>query len=150
VPNVSCGRRYVGAKLICPKCGAEYLPGFTHCSDCDVPLVDTLSRAERPAGESSLGEPVELVTVFRSGDPGRIALAKSILQSASVPFVVLNESVQNWVGLGTFPAGFNIALGPVEIQVARPDADDARQMLGDLEKGSAWTDNDEDAGQEHS
>jgi hypothetical protein len=28
----------------CPKCGAEYRPGFTACADCRVPLVD------RPAG----------------------------------------------------------------------------------------------------
>jgi hypothetical protein len=24
----------------CPKCGAEYRPGFTTCADCRVPLVD--------------------------------------------------------------------------------------------------------------
>lgn len=26
--------------MFCPRCGAEYRPGFTHCSDCDVDLVD--------------------------------------------------------------------------------------------------------------
>lgn len=25
--------------MICPKCGAEYRPGFTQCADCDVDLV---------------------------------------------------------------------------------------------------------------
>ena len=26
----------------CPKCKAEYREGFTECSTCQVPLVDTL------------------------------------------------------------------------------------------------------------
>src|SRR5262245_23198719 len=25
--------------MICPKCGAEYRPGFTRCTDCEVDLV---------------------------------------------------------------------------------------------------------------
>ena len=26
--------------MFCPQCRAEYRPGFTHCTDCDVDLVD--------------------------------------------------------------------------------------------------------------
>jgi hypothetical protein len=33
----------------CPVCHFEYRPGFTRCSDCGVPLVDTLSPEPRPA-----------------------------------------------------------------------------------------------------
>ena len=28
--------------MYCPECRAEYRPGFTRCSDCDVPLVERL------------------------------------------------------------------------------------------------------------
>jgi hypothetical protein len=28
--------------MLCPKCRAEYRPGFTRCSDCDVELVEEL------------------------------------------------------------------------------------------------------------
>ena len=35
--------------MFCPVCKAEYRLGFTHCSDCDVDLVETL--AEAPAVE---------------------------------------------------------------------------------------------------
>ena len=28
--------------MFCPECRAEYRPGFSHCSDCDVPLVERL------------------------------------------------------------------------------------------------------------
>jgi hypothetical protein len=29
--------------MYCPACKAEYRPGFTHCPDCDVDLVDSLT-----------------------------------------------------------------------------------------------------------
>lgn len=130
--------------MICPKCGAEYQSGFTQCSDCLIPLVENTDVAAREDPVASSGGPVKTVAVFRSGDPGRIALAKSILQSAGVPFVALNEAVQQWVGAGLV-GGYNIVAGPVELCVPEADAVDARQMIADLEKGSAWI-GDEDPG----
>lgn len=38
--------------MYCPKCKAEYRPGFTRCSDCFVDLVDELA-AEEPEEEQS-------------------------------------------------------------------------------------------------
>ena len=32
----------------CPKCKNEYRPGFTHCPDCDVDLVDSLDQLPVP------------------------------------------------------------------------------------------------------
>jgi hypothetical protein len=32
--------------MFCPKCRAEYRPGFTHCTDCDVDLVTELPNPE--------------------------------------------------------------------------------------------------------
>ncbi|HET8925649.1 MAG TPA: hypothetical protein VFN26_21885 [Candidatus Acidoferrum sp.] len=32
--------------VFCPHCKVEYRPGFTHCTDCDVDLVDALPAAE--------------------------------------------------------------------------------------------------------
>jgi len=139
--------------VICPKCGAEYVTGFTHCSDCLVPLVDSLPKPEpelEPGPESAPAPEiitqtklVDPVCVFRSGHLGRIAVAKSILQSADVPFVVLNEVTQNLIAMGNFPYGFNIALGGVQIMVSRTDAEDARAMVCDLEGFRASTNEDE-------
>ena len=32
--------------MFCPDCGAEYRPGFTRCSDCDVALAERLEETE--------------------------------------------------------------------------------------------------------
>ena len=44
----------------CPKCGAEYRPGFTTCADCGVPLVD------QPP------EPKVVKPVFRGPSPEQV------------------------------------------------------------------------------
>ena len=129
--------------MICPQCGAEYRPGFTQCSDCLVDLVGRpVDAAESPpegvqvAAQAQPQTPpsghTDLVAVFRCGDPGRTALAKSLLQSAEIPFMVLNETMQDLIGAGRL-AGMNVAIGPVEFRVDRRDADDARALLKDLE-----------------
>jgi hypothetical protein len=41
--------------MFCPECKAEYRPGFTHCSDCDVDLVEELPEKEAfPTGALAL------------------------------------------------------------------------------------------------
>jgi hypothetical protein len=149
--------------VYCPQCGAEYRPGFVQCSDCLVPLVDRLPEdaappsppAPAPASPSApapaptppsapaaaptpdaLHRHLELVTVFKTGDPGLIALVKSILQSADIPFTTRGEGIQDLTGLGRLGSGYNLAFGPVEIQVNRDDAEDARALLEDLETGT--------------
>ncbi len=94
-------------------------------------LVDSLPQPEpepRPDRGSPLGSPVALtdpVCVYRSVHRGRLALAKSVLQSAAIPFVVLNEALQTLTGLTGF--------APVEIIVSRADAKDAGLLLAELE-----------------
>ena len=112
--------------MICPKCGVEYRPGFTQCSDCLVALAD-----EPKPAKPRWSRPVELVTVFKCADAGRIALAKSLLESAGIHFVVRNEAAQNLFGMGSAHFG-----GPAEFQVDREDAADAKELLEDLEPHS--------------
>ncbi len=75
----------------------------------------------------------ELVTVFQTGNPMTLALAKGALESAGIPFVSEGEGLQDLIGLGRFPCGFNVATGPVKIQVDIRDADAAREVLADIE-----------------
>lgn len=109
--------------MFCPKCHAEYVAGFTICSDCLLPLVDELPEPkEEPRHEG--GQLTDPVRVLRSGYQAHIVLAQSILRSAGIPFVVLNQTLQQLTGLGY--------LAPAEILVSRADAEDALVMLHDL------------------
>ena len=72
---------------------------------------------------------LELVTVFQTGNPAEIAIAKSLLQAEGMEFVTKNECVQDLFGWGRFPRGMNVAMGPVEFQVRSADAQDAIELL---------------------
>jgi Putative prokaryotic signal transducing protein len=75
---------------------------------------------------------LEPVTVFATGDPGLLAIAKSILQSADVLFATRGEGLQNIIGVGHLSGAFNPLTGPMELQVRAEDAEDARLLLADL------------------
>ena len=128
--------------MFCPNCHAEYIAGFTRCADCDVPLVEELPQRPRrersplpPDSPRPAGPPcdhLELVTVLASGDPGLMAIAKSLLQSADIPFLVQGEGVQDLFGVGRIGSGFNLVTGPARLQVGADDAPDARELLAEL------------------
>lgn len=63
----------------------------------------------------------DLVTVLTAGNPGLLAVVRSILKDADIPCVTRGE-------------GFQVlyAAGPVEVQVSREHADRARKLLADL------------------
>ena len=75
----------------------------------------------------------ELVAVFQTGNPIALALAKGALESQGIPFVTQGEGLQDLIGLGRFPGGFNVVTGPVKILVDAGDADRARDALTDIE-----------------
>lgn len=114
--------------MFCPSCGTRHRSGVTECPRCHVPLVE---HEIEPGPES--GE-LDLVTVLATGDPALVALARSLLESAHVPFMTRGEGVQDLVGLGRIGAGFNVALGPVEFCVKAEDADEALELLADLKE----------------
>ena len=114
--------------MICPKCGAEYQPGFTRCSDCLVDLIEPGAEPEvgaEPAGRGpeALTDPV---CVYRSTQRGRLPFAESLLRSAGIPFVASGEHVQQLTGLDVF--------GPAELYVSAADADDAAAVLADIDR----------------
>jgi|RhiMethySRZTD1v2_1073278.scaffolds.fasta_scaffold29070_5 hypothetical protein len=64
--------------MFCPKCKSEYRPGFTHCSDCGVSLVD-----RQPVEHSQ-----DLVLLRSYGTDAEAHLARSVLESAGVDAIV--------------------------------------------------------------
>ena len=109
--------------MFCPTCRDEYQPGFTHCTDCDVDLVEKLPD------EMDEATPLELVTVLETGDQSLVAVAKSVLVGAGIPCIARNERLQNLFGWGTIGTGFNVAMGPIRLQVLREDEPVARELL---------------------
>jgi hypothetical protein len=73
----------------------------------------------------------EPVTVLETTDPAILAVAKSLLESAKIPFFAKGESLQGLFAAGAL-AGFNPISGPVELQVSAEDARDAHALLVDL------------------
>jgi hypothetical protein len=68
----------------------------------------------------------ELVTIYQSHELSEIIIAKSILGNAGIAFVAKGEMPKEL-----------LAVGPVELQVDRSDAEQARGLLIDLEADRA-------------
>jgi len=73
------------------------------------------------------------VTVMVTGSPALIALAKSILDDAGIPYFPKGEGVQELFGVGRVGGTYNFVTGPVEIQVPSNYEKQARVLLADLE-----------------
>lgn len=90
--------------MFCPVCKAEYRQGFTHCSDCDVDLVDSLDAADsvsESAADSGLRE------VWQGPSQEECGLLCDQLRAAQVPFEVLQSKDNLFHGAGQ---GFRIAV----------------------------------------
>lgn len=107
--------------MFCPNCKLEYQPGVKRCSDCAVELVKVLPDSGAP-------DLVEFVTVFTTGNPAILAVAKSLLDNAGITYFAKGETAQSWVG-GTFGTGFNVITGPAELQVDDKDLAEAKEIL---------------------
>lgn len=83
--------------MFCPQCRAEYRPGFTHCSDCDVDLVERLPEPDR----GSDAEPPEesLRAVWEGEDQGDCVSICERLRAAEIPFKVIQHRQQFLKGL---------------------------------------------------
>jgi hypothetical protein len=110
--------------MFCPTCGKELPWHVMVCPTCGVDTVDRLPGPE-PTPD------VELVSVFAAGDPGLIAVAKSLLEGEAIDYFVRGDSLQDLAGLGRL-TGYSYVFGPAEFWVRAEDADRARELLKDL------------------
>ena len=108
-----------------------------HCSQTIHESVDVCPHCgeEQPELPGPPPDPnLELVPVFRTGDAGVIALAKSLLEGEGIEYMARGEMLQDLFGGGRI-IGFNSAVGPVEFVVRSDDASRARVLLQDLASG---------------
>ncbi len=110
--------------MFCPKCGDEFVPRIRECPDCRVPLA-----TEAPPKPKFEPEFVELVTVLVTRDTGELLIAKSLLEAEGIRYLAKGEGLQNLFGCGSLGAGYNLLVGPIQLQVAAKDADDAKALL---------------------
>jgi hypothetical protein len=75
----------------------------------------------------------KLVTVYKTGHHGIIAVIKSILDEAGIKYFAKGEGVQDLIGVGVFGMGYNTLTGPVEIQVLEEEAEYAKELLAGIE-----------------
>lgn len=109
--------------MICPRCGAEYREGFSHCSDCDVDLVAVPGPANastEPLDIGSTDARLVVLTSFFSEFEAQVALAA--LQSAGFAAMIHADSE------GALNAGLTYTSG-VQLLVLEEDAVAAREAL---------------------
>ncbi len=73
----------------------------------------------------------EPVTVFESGDPALIGVAESLLEEAEIEFFAKGEGIQDLFAAGRI-GRVNPVVGPVQLQVAAEDAEQAVAALHEL------------------
>ena len=112
--------------MFCPRCEQEYPWHVMVCPTCDVDTVDRLPHSgPAPAPDA------QLVSAFATGDPGLIAVVKSLLDAAGIDYFVRGEGLQGLAGLGQI-TGYSYVFGPAEFWVRAEDTDRVRELLKDL------------------
>jgi hypothetical protein len=78
-----------------------------------------------------------LVTVLATGDNAKLLVAKMLLEASEIPFVVVGDGLQDLFGIGRLTGGTNFLTGPVQIRVTEDDAEDALEILADMDAEAA-------------
>lgn len=110
--------------MFCPNCRYEYLPDVKVCPDCGAELVVELPPIEKEEPPSE--DETKLVTVLITSDLTLVAIAKSILEEAKIDYYA--RGADPAYRLATYYARM-----PVEIQVDDKHANEARELLKELE-----------------
>lgn len=107
--------------MFCPNCKAEYRTGFYECSDCHVPLVDSLPPDQTEPGDDVDSQAAEMLwSGYNAALQNQIGAA---LDAANIPYADQSREV-NWL-----PALEQRA--PYEIWIMRSDHDAAAKILAD-------------------
>jgi hypothetical protein len=112
----------------CARCGRSIASNHPHdqCSECEEPFPPEILRA------LGAGAPdPALVVVLRTGDPGLIPLAKSMLEGEGIEHFVRGEDLQDPFD-GARVGGYSYLHGPAEFLVREDDAERARTLLDGL------------------
>jgi putative signal transducing protein len=96
-----------------------------------VDVVALKAQAERDAAVAS-EDPPAFLRVMDLADPAILAVARSLLEEAGVPFFIRNEGTQNLFGGGQLGTGYNVFTGPPVLMVEPSRLDEVRELLEPL------------------
>ena len=114
--------------MFCPESKAEYRPGFTRCSDCQVELVDELKELDSV-------EPSE-VPGSGSSDYIVIANAPGLYEDSQICSFLEANGIPTQIRTNNTPRRpYGIGIWPVQILVPREFAFAARQLLEKADRG---------------
>lgn len=116
--------------MFCPQCRVEYRPGFTRCSDCDVPLVPSLPQS-KDSGSEAL--PTRSLQILWEGED--LALFENLLDALEGAGVRYFDQP-----LGIYPGVRRTDPFPIQpvarfgyqVAVLSSDLGRAREILGKL------------------
>ena len=115
----------------CPECGTEYRDEFTHCYDCDVPLISEADHQQQQAereSERARHRDMKIVQVFAAQGLAESDVIQSMLESIGIESMTRGHSV-----LSVHPFTMD-GMGEVRILVAEPDVEAARQAISEFLK----------------
>ncbi len=113
--------------MFCPQCRVCYRAGFTHCTDCDVDLVDELPLAQAEVFESNPGNEEDPFCAFWQGDDPRLhAELSTVLDEAGIPHTTVRRE-DHLFNLRNFPA-FQIGVPFSMFEKAETAVKDAYEM----------------------
>jgi hypothetical protein len=116
--------------MFCPQCRAEYRPGFTHCTDCDVALVEAL-----PASKTEVCKTLPSGSLEILWEGHDLALFESLLdrlEPAGIHY--FDQPLSIYPGMrrrDNFPVQPLMRFG-YQVAVLSSDLVSARQILGRL------------------
>ena len=116
--------------MYCPNCRTEYRPGFTECSDCQVPLLE---GTPPPEPDTSFDPALDLVVVIETNEAMLLAMAQGLLEDAGIPFFVLNQITRLVSDVDPFLHKW------VRLQVPRDREAEARELVEPLLEAEAIT-----------
>ncbi len=112
--------------MFCPQCRMEYRPGFTRCSDCDIPLVDHLAADLVSPGDTADSAYVAVATAQGQLDADQMC---SFLEGNGIPAVIQGEALRNVYGIQI------TGIATLQILVPEELASTARDLLRKADRG---------------
>ncbi len=103
--------------MICPNCKKEFEKNIYDCNECFIPLVKEIKTDD------------EAVVILRTGSKPEVAILKSILDDAQIPYAAKGEDLQDIIGLGSLGPRVNYAAGYIELLVNKCNLEEVVSLL---------------------